>query len=138
MSHNYRLSLDGSDTPRSTVCLNRQETDDNCETFRRCNVAPVTIRSVAMFLRRRSILGAFVLSISMKRVSMFSRVPYDDMFPIFTALELALVNGVIEVREYTAEWSELLELTGWSDEAIADEVDRRWTTMTTTKESFVC
>lgn len=79
-----------------------------------------------------------MLSISMKRVSMFSRVPYDDMFPIFTALELALVNGVIEVREYTAEWSELLELTGWSDEAIADEVDRRWTTMTTTKESFVC
>lgn len=74
----------------------------------------------------------------MKRGSNFLRVPYDVMFPIFTALETALVTGEIGHKEFMSQWSDLLEMTGWSDHDIEDEVDRRWSTQVTREESFVC
>ncbi len=76
-----------------------------------------------------------MLSISMKHVF---RVPFDAMFPIFTALEQALVEGQIDCIEYAHMWAELLSVTGWTDGEIEVEVDERWTAIRSARESYVC
>lgn len=50
----------------------------------------------------------------------------NDLLTLQDVLDAALVDGTLELHEYSVEWTSLLSVSGWTQARYEEEIDRRW------------
>ena len=58
------------------------------------------------------------------------QVPFGDLLVMQDLLDSRLLDDLLEALDHRSRWHELLDVAGWTPDAYAEAIDRRWSSLT--------